>query len=298
MEQVQVGTTTEERTREVAVYGTETYTVDVPVYETVEKTVTEEVPIYNTVTQTRKVKEYQPPVALGYELIQLDDVDGMIYIDGRITSLEGELNGRLTIVGNEKVRITDDIQYIDANGETAMLYGGDLTQSYTRNPDYTGTSVLGVIARDDILFTWEMPDRAEINATLMSVEGRVGIDGIWLDENGDPVKDSDSARKRLLTPEEYATEQAYDASGNYRTRPFVHDSLRRLGGLISDERILETYIRGRMDGTAYVDAGFKRGSMRYDFNLRFNPPPNFVEIPRPAVAAFVPVFFTRNNEDH
>ena len=50
-----------------------------------------------------------------------------------------------------------------------------------------------------------------------------------------------------------------------------------------------------VDGTAYVDAGFKRGSMRYDFNLRFNPPPNFVEIPRPAVAAFVPVFFNRDD---
>jgi hypothetical protein len=36
--------------------------------------------------------------------------------------------------------------------------------------------------------------------------------------------------------------------------------------------------------------------MRYDFNLQFNPPPNFVEIPRPVVAAFVPVFFVRNED--
>jgi hypothetical protein len=88
----------------------------------------------------------------------------------------------------------------------------------------------------------------------------------------------------------------YDKSGNYKSSPFVKDSLRRLGGMISDERIIETYIRGRQDGTAYVDVGFKRGSSRYDYNLRYNPPPNFVEIPRPLVAAFTPVFFNREDE--
>jgi hypothetical protein len=295
-EQVLVGTTTEERTRQVPIWGTETYTVEKPVYEQQTREVTEEVPVYNTVTHTKTEHQYVPPIALGDQHVWVNDTAGTIYIDGRITSLEGELNGRLTIVANEKVRITDDIRYIDDNGQTTMLNGNSTSEPYTRNPDYTGNSVLGVLARDDIVFTWEMPNNAEVNATLMSVDGRVGSDGLWIDPEGNPVKDSVWARKNLLSPEEFEKEASYDKSGNYRTRPFVKDSLRRLGGIISNERIIETYIRSRRDGTAYVDAGFKRGAMRYDFNLQFNPPPNFVEIPRPVLAAFVPVFFHRNDD--
>jgi hypothetical protein len=295
-EQVQVGTSTEERTRQVPVWDTETYTVDVPQYEQQTSEVTEEVPIYNTITKTRTEHQYVPPIALGDQHVWVNDIAGTIYIDGRITSLEGDLNGRLTIVANEKVRITDDIRYIDDNGQNTMLNGNNTSEPYTRNPDYTGNSVLGILARDDILFTWEMPNNAEVNATLMSVEGRVGSDGLWVDPEGNPVKDSWWARRNLLTEEEFDKELSYDKSGNYRTRPFVKDSLRRLGGIISNERIIETFIQARRDGTAYVDAGFKRGAMRYDFNLQFNPPPNFVEIPRPVLAAFVPVFFHRNDD--
>ena len=58
---------------------------------------------------------------------------------------------------------------------------------------------------------------------------------------------------------------------------------------------METFIKARKDGTAYVDSGFKRGSMRYDFNLMHNPPPNFVELPRPVVTAFVPMLFVRDD---
>jgi glutathione peroxidase-family protein len=296
VESVQVGTTTEERTREVPIYGTETYTVEVPVYETREYEVTEEVPIYKEITKTKQKWVYQPPVALGYENVFIQDYNSMIYIDGRITSLEGEVNGRLTVVGNEKVRITGDIRYVDDNGQTTMLNGNSTTEPYVRNSEYTGDSVLGVIARDDILFTWKMPDKGEVNATLMSVDGRVGADGLWIDAEGNPVKDSWSARKQLLTADEYQTELNYDKSGTYRTRPFVKDSLRRLGGLISNDRIIETFIRARNDGTAYVDAGFRRGSMRYDFNLLNNPPPNFVEIPRPVLTYFAPVFLVRDEE--
>jgi hypothetical protein len=295
-EPVQVGSTTEERTRQVPIYETQIYTVEVPVYETQEVEVTEDQPIYKTFTKTKEHWEYQPPVALGDQHVWVDETPGTIYIDGRITSVEGELNGRVTIVGNEKVRITGDIKYVDDKGQNAMVNGGSVTEPYARNSEYNGDSVLGIIARDDVLFTWEMPDRAEVNATLMSVEGRVGADGLWIDPEGNPVKDSSAARKALLTEEEQAIEANYDKSGNYRTRPFVKSSLRRLGGLISNDRIIETFIRARNDGTAYVDAGFKRGAMRYDYNLRFNPPPNFVEIPRPVLSYFAPVLSVRDED--
>ena len=59
---------------------------------------------------------------------------------------------------------------------------------------------------------------------------------------------------------------------------------------------METYIRGRNDGTAYVDGGFKTGQMKFDLNLLFNPPPNFVELPRPVAVSFAPIFFVRNQD--
>ena len=45
-----------------------------------------------------------------------------------------------------------------------------------------------------------------------------------------------------------------------------------------------------------MDAGFKRGNMKFDINLLFNPPPNFVEVPRPVLTYYAPIFFVRNNE--
>ncbi len=75
-----------------------------------------------------------------------------------------------------------------------------------------------------------------------------------------------------------------------------HQDLRRIGGIISDNRIIETYIKARADGTAYVDSGFKRGRMMFDINLLFNPPPNFVEVPRPVLVNYAPIFLVRNGD--
>ncbi|MHC4548785.1 MAG: hypothetical protein ACYTEZ_08395 [Planctomycetota bacterium] len=295
--QVQTGTQTVERTRQVPVYRTETYYEDVPVYEEQPVEVTSQVPVYENVSYTVEEWHYQPPVPLGQKLYWANDTAGTIFVDGRIISMEGDLNGRLTVVSTDKVRITGDIRYIDDSGETAMLNGTTPSQTYSRNIDYEGRSVLGVIAKEDVVFTWSMADNAEINATLMSVDGRVGMDGIWLDANGEPYLDNRWARRKLLTKEELTIEDLYDRSGTFRTRPFVKNSLRRIGGLISNHRIMETYIRSRSDGTAYVAAGFKRGAMRFDFNLLHNPPPNFVEVPRPVLSYFAPIFLVRNNED-
>jgi glutathione peroxidase-family protein len=290
--QVQVGTTQEERTRNIPIYDTETYTVDVPVYEDQQVEVERDVPVYETQTYTWTEQEFFEPTLVDTTVVDLGDAANTVFIDGRITRLYGDINGRVTIVGNEKVRITGNLRYMDDDGDTAMLNGSDYAQSYRRNADYNGDSVLGVIARDDVLFTGSMPDQAEINATLLSAQGRVGIDGFAITEAGEPTKDYYYG----LTPEEQLKEEAYDAT-SYETRRFRKDSLRRIGGLISNDRILETYIRPRSDGTSYVDAGFKRGKMRFDFNLMFNPPPNFVEVPRPVVTSIAPVYFLREYEN-
>lgn len=290
-QQVQVGTQTVTQTRQVPVYGTETYFVDVPVYQTQDVQVTEQVPLYESQTQQTQTWTYFAPQFVDSTTVNVRGSGGTVFIDGRVTKLSGSLNGHLTIVGNEKVRVTGNIKYVDDSGRSAMLNGGDYTKPYTRNPAYTGTSVLGILARDDLLLTNGLPSQAEINATLMSVEGRVGIDGFAIASDGTPVKNYQA----YMTDAEKLQEQAYDQT-SYKTRTFTKDSLRRIGGIISNDRILETYIKPRSDGTSYVDAGFKRGSMKFDINLIFNPPPNFVEVPRPVLTYYAPIFFVRNNE--
>ncbi len=310
-EQVQVGTTTETRTRQVTVadgfqwvdktrqvpvYRTETYYETVPVYEQQMVDVTAQVPVYEDSVQTSTSTQYQPAVPLGEQLLWVEEQAGIIYIDGRVLSVEGDLQGRLTLVSTDKVRITGDIRYIDDSGDTAMLNGDDPNSPYTRNPDYQASSVLGIIAKDDVLFTWEMNNASEINGTLLSVEGRVGTDALLLDANGEAVQDTTTNRKKYMTAEERALEDLYDR-GSFTTKSFIKDSLRRIGGIISDDRIMETYIKAKADGTATVAAGFKRGAMRFDFNLLRNPPPFFVEIPRPVLTSFAPVFLVRNSDE-
>ncbi len=289
--QVQTGTTTQQVTTQVPVYGTEQYTVTVPVYGTETYESTQNVPVYSTRTVVTTVTVFDAPVLINTTTVTLGDGAGTIYIDGRVTKLSGDLKGRLTIVGNEKVRVTGDLRYVDDSGRTAMANGNDYTKPYVRNTDYNGHSVLGVIARSDVVFTRDMPGQAEINGTLMSTGGRVGIDGFSITSAGEPEKNW----KSLLTPEQRRIEDAYDNT-SYKTRSYVKDSMRRIGGIISNDRILETYIKPRSDGTSYVDSGFKRGSMKFDINLMFNPPPNFVEVPRPVVTYHAPVLLVRGED--
>ncbi len=128
----------------------------------------------------------------------------------------------------------------------------------------------------------------------MSVDGRVGIDGFLADETGELFADNSSARDAYLTAEQRERERAYDRS-EYHYHAFVKDSMRRIGGIISNNRVMETYVTTRSDGTSKVSAGFKRGRVQYDINLLFNPPPNFVEVPRPVVTTFLPVIVTRGD---
>ncbi len=290
--QVQVGTTQEERTRQVPIYTTETYYVDVPVYETQLVDVQQSVPVYEQQVQTWTQKELRWPVLVSETYVDLGDAANTIFIDGRITKLSGDLKGRVTVVGNEKVRVTGSLRYVDGEGDPAMLNGDQFAKPYIRNEAYDGKSVLGVVARDDVLLTSSLPKQAEINATLLSATGRVGIDGFQISDLGEPVKDW----RYGLTATEIEKENAYRYTGttNYT---FKYESLRRIGGIISNDRILETYVLPRSDGTSYVDSGFKRGTMRYDFNLMFNPPPNFVEVPRPVAISIAPVYFVRGQDD-
>lgn len=283
-EPVQIGEHTEERTREVPVYETETLSVEVPIYEEREVRTIKEVPIVERRTRVETAREFVAPKHVDTTFVDLDRSPGTIFIDGRITRLEGDLRGRLTVVGNEKVRISGSLRYVDSRGRSAMQNGADHTQPYERNPSYRGDSVLGVIARGDILLTAGLPQQAEVNATLLSVEGRVGIDGFCITAAGEPDKDY----LAHLPEEERFVEEAYNRT-NYRSMRFTRESLRRMGGIVSKDKVVESLIRPRGDGSSYVDSGFKRGATRFDVNLLSGPPPNFVQVPPPDTAGCAPI---------
>jgi len=285
-----------ERTREVPIVETVTRTREDPVYEIQPVEEQYRVNDYETITETWVETVFIAPEHVETHEIQLQSgTGGTMYFDGRINKLEGKLNGRLTIVANEEVRVTDNIQYVDDAGNTAMKNGtsSNYADRYERNDQYTGNSTLGVISREDILVTKGVPEYAEVNGTLMSVGGRVGIDGFVTTDTGDLVKSTRRNRDRYLSEAELEEWRAYRET-SYRERKFKKSALRRIGGVISNNRILETWIRTKK-GISEVQYGFVSGNMQFDINLLFNPPPNFVEVPRPVLTYFVPIMLVRDN---
>jgi hypothetical protein len=182
--EVQTGTEVVERTGSQQVQiGTEevVHTAEViDHYEPMSRT--EMQPVYTTIRETDGTRWTWKNA----EMVDTATVpaDGLIYIAGNITKLEGNLNGRVTVATNGHVLITGSLVYTDADGDKAYLNGDDHTQAYEPNTDYDGTSVLGVIADDEILYTRDVPDNFELNGSFLSRSGRVGITGIELDEEG------------------------------------------------------------------------------------------------------------------
>ncbi|GIW73280.1 MAG: hypothetical protein KatS3mg102_2822 [Planctomycetota bacterium] len=117
--------------------------------------------------------------------------NGLIYVEGPITSLKGDIAGRLTIATLDRVDITGKIRYVDADGDPAyLLYrygepvpGGDTPPgvawsaaagySYEQNPAYDPAvpSTLGIMALNDITVTSAAPYNMELHAAIFSSQG-------------------------------------------------------------------------------------------------------------------------------
>lgn len=242
--QVQTGTVDEQRTRrEQTGWNTVTRTREVPVYESFTETRTREVQVDEEYVRTERVV-----------------AEGTIYLRGDIRKLQGQLNGRVSLVSGGRVQITDSLVYVDDAGRQRMQNGLDTAQPYVENPDYTGNSLLAVMAKGDLLYDNEGPEKLEINASLVSVEGSVGFEGIAVSADGTDV----------------------GTSLNTDNAAYVRDSLRRLGGIVSRKRPVATFI----DEFGNLAAGFERGESIMDQNLILSsgnnaPPPFMFEGPQP-----------------
>jgi hypothetical protein len=237
---------------------TETY--QSPVYKTVTTMVTTTVydrePIYRQVNKTT----YHPR-----ESVQLKSLpppaNGIVFVEGDVIGLRGDIVGRLTIATGGTIRITANLVYRDSEGDPAYLNGTRPDRPYESNPAYENCAALGLIAQKNILYGYEVPDNFEINASVLSLEGRVGIDGVWLNpSNGEVV----------------AANRPLDEFGRLQSRQFLKNSIRRLGGITTCRRPVDTVVT-----EGKVTSGFRRGTSAFDLEAVQGPPPFYLASPVP-----------------
>lgn len=229
-EWVQTGTHPEVRTRSVFDH-----------WEAVEWD--EQVPIYRdeeyAAIETQTVPER-------YVRTETIPTRGVLYVEKLIRSVKGQVNGQMTIVSNTAATITGSIQYVDDEGDKRMRNGesADMTSEYSLNPDYGGNSVLAIMSTGDLTFSHEVPQNFEINAALVSTQGRVGYEGLV------PINDGATVENHI--------DQSLAPTDK------IKESIRRLGGIVSRKRPVSSFIH---DQTMQVVAGFKWGKSMMDPNL-------------------------------
>jgi len=199
------------------------------------------------------------PTLLARRYVRIEN-ETLIHVAGDVTAVRGDVVGRLTIVSDASISITGSIVYRDRQNEPAYDNGDQPRRSYEPNRDYGGSAALGLIALGDVIYSRLVPDVFEINASIAAVTGRVGIEGIELDLDGDVV--------------------AYNRFRDWNGRPeggeFYKTSLRRLGALASAKRPVETLL-----GVGVVSSGFDQAESVYDTRLVASPPPHFLRYESP-----------------
>ena len=248
----------EQEIQKVAKEVEETY--EEPVYEWVTKTVTKTVYDKEAVYKTVYDPVYIPREPIETKRLPAPE-NGVVYVGGDVIGIKGDVVGRLTIATEGKMLVTGSIVYRDEDGDPAYKNGDDPTQPYEPNPSYNNYATLGLIAKGDVIYTTEVPDNFEINGSIMSIRGRVGIDGIVLDDDGEIKR----------------CNYILDEFGRKTNESFHKNSIRRLGGITTYRRPVDTVVA---NGT--IQSGFKGGKSAFDTKILASPPPFFMAraIPR------------------
>jgi hypothetical protein len=101
-----------------------------------------------------------------------------------------------------------------------------------------------------------MPDQSEVNATMLASEGEVRVNGVNVASDGTVTS----------------------TSGGY-----VRQSYRSLGGVISNQRPVTTFV----NSSNQVTRGFQYTKSVYDMKQRTNPPKGFPTLNRPRLLASI-----------
>ncbi len=89
--------------------------------------------------------------------VEIDSFNGVFYVNGSISSVEGVLDGELTLATNGSITITDDITYLDSDANGPLPGCDDL---------------LGLVAGTDINVEWNAAnsDDCVIHAAMMALD--------------------------------------------------------------------------------------------------------------------------------
>jgi len=168
--------------------------------------------------------------------------DSIFFISDNVRALAGNLNGKCSIITTHDVLVTGSLRYRDSSGQYAYLNGLSNVLAYTPNPAFVRNHALGVIAKGDIRYARTSPAIMEVNGSLISTNGMVGMEGIVLDNAGNP---SLSGSQSLKT------------------------SLRRFGTIMAAKRPVSSLLNNMNQ----VIHGFQEGQSEYDEGLITYLPP-------------------------
>ncbi len=112
--------------------------------------------------------------------------NGVVYVTGNITSIQGQMTGKVTIACPGNIAVTGRITYVDRDGDPMYqpTLGGvpvaDWSTLTTWDPGYklnsnfnmADESVLGLWSGQNVYVPWNAPTNMEINAALLTVDGR------------------------------------------------------------------------------------------------------------------------------
>jgi len=193
-------------------------------------------------------------------------LDGVVHVEGDINGVKGDINSRTTLVSETgRVDISDDIVYVDNSGRPVYIYDDDnpgVEGNFVMNPDYmdgetTPPRVLAIMAKEDIFFLNQDGHASGdidlcVSAILASGVGGADADGgiRWL----------------------YPTESGHE--GINQDTPMR--DLRLMGAMIADGT---SYGWAHWKGTS--SGGFTNSVYFYDYNVKANHPPHFLEIETP-----------------
>lgn len=170
---------------------------------------------------------------------------GIFYFPDAVRVLQGDLNGKVTVVTESTAKITNHLRYIDAQNDYAYLNGtAPASGDYAANPAFARNHALGVIAKGDIVYGRSAPTSLEINGNFVSTTGTIAMEGIVLDGVGAPTRSGSAS---------------------------VKTSLRRFGSVMCNKRPVATLL----DTNGAVTHGFKAGASAYDQSALNDPPPGF-----------------------
>jgi hypothetical protein len=222
------------------------------------------VPVYTNVPYTAYVNQTVPAVLQSSNTYAADNQ--IFYFTDNVKGLAGDVNGHVTLVGEHNFLITGNLRYKDSTGQYAYLNGLDDSKPYDPNPKFTRDHALGVMTVGDIRYATTSPDKMEINASLISSNGVVGMDGIVV-----------ATVAGNLTKATGGSGSSLSLSGT----AVVKTSLRRFGSVMSSKRPVSTLL----DDAGQVLHGFRSGASTFDRNNMLNPPPGF---PNEDVVMWVP----------